>query len=310
MTATSHLSLDASGHPDIETLSEYVEDLLAPQVAAELTAHLAGCADCRESRDALDEIRSLLGQAEVPPIPDDIALRIDAALAAEAADAQQATGTASKAASAPRAAVERDSGRPTARTSLSGPQGPSSPTRPTGEGPGRRTARRLRRAALGVAALTACGLIVTAALHIHGGDSSGTASSSSRSSGFGREAGSQFTVFSRTGFAGQVQMLLSAQPSGADQPQAQSGVQRSSSASAKADNRAVPSCVLAAVSRPGQQPLAVEQGSYQGIAVYALVYPDSADPAHAVDAFLVDAGCTTPVGHITPVLLSDTVARP
>ena len=136
--AASHLSLDSSGHPDIETISEYVEDLLAPQAAAELSAHLTGCADCRESRDTLDEIRALLGQTEVLPIPDDIAQRIDAALA-DAADAD----AAAKPSQAASATGGGGTGRVATRTAPSGPTGPFSPVRPASPsrpgtgGPGR-----------------------------------------------------------------------------------------------------------------------------------------------------------------------------
>jgi Putative zinc-finger len=326
MTAeASHLSLDSSGHPDIETLSEYVEELLTPQAAAELAAHLTSCADCRESRDTLDEIRALLGQTEFPPIPDDVALRIDAALAAEA---DHARADAAKPAQAALRTSEAATARPAARTSPGGSAGPSSPAhpaRPGGAGPGRARLRRLRQAALGVAALAACGLVVTAALHIHPNVSSASRSDSAavpKSGGADQGNGTRFTAFSRTGFPQQIQSLLAAP--GAAQPQAQSGGQAAARGTGKGTSggtagaasgpetgaaAGVPSCVLAAVPHQGEPLLAATLGSYQGDQVYALVYPDPTDPAHAVEAFLVDFDCATPAGHDGPVLLSGTVPR-
>ena len=322
--AASHLSLDSSGHPDIETISEYVEDLLAPQAAAELSAHLTGCADCRESRDALDEIRALLGQTEVPPIPDDIAQRIDAALADAALDVDADADTAAKPSQAASATGGGGAGRSATRTAPSGPTGPfspvrpASPSRPGAAGPGRKVARRVRRAALGVAALAACGLFVTAVLNLPGSSSSKGASSSSaavgRVAGAGQgTAGSQSIPFSRGGFTQQIQTLLAAPTptSGVVQPQAQgseSGVQHSNSGTGRLGTD-LPSCVLAVV--PGQHKslLAAATGTYRGQAVYALVYPDSADPAHKVDAFLVSADCLTPAEYTSPVLLQNVVPR-
>ncbi|WP_042374311.1 anti-sigma factor family protein [Streptacidiphilus neutrinimicus] len=70
-------------HPDVELLAEHAEELLTDEQSAELTAHLATCAECRETYDALVELSALLGDEPAPgPMPDDVAARIDAALAA------------------------------------------------------------------------------------------------------------------------------------------------------------------------------------------------------------------------------------
>lgn len=312
--AASHLNLDSSGHPDIEAISDYVEDLLAPQAAAELTAHLTGCAECRESRDALDEIRALLGQTEFPSLPGDIALRIDAALAAEAE-----AGLTPTTAPTPATGTEPAQTAPeTARRTMAPPRSPKAaagPSRPAGRGPDRQRGRLLRRAALGVAAFAACGLIITAVAHSHGGLSSGSSKSAALGgSAAGPAAGTRFTAFSEAGFTQQIQQLLSAPASQSSEPGAQGTGQQpftvSNGPSEARGTLTAPSCVLAAVDRPGQQPLTVSLGSYQGAEVYALVYPDAADPAHSVNAFLVNASCVTAPGQNTPLLLSRTVPRP
>jgi hypothetical protein len=77
-------------HPDVELLADHAEELLTLEQSAELTAHLASCAECRETYDALGELAALLGEEPSPgPMPDDVAARIDAALAAERASGSQ-----------------------------------------------------------------------------------------------------------------------------------------------------------------------------------------------------------------------------
>jgi len=300
--AASHLNLDSSGHPDIETIAEYVEDLLAPEATAELSAHLTGCPACRESREALEEIRSLLGETEVPSIPEDVALRIDAALAAEAA--------------VPSAGVHQADGpRRALPAPGAAPRGSVGPFRAAGPGDSRRRARRLRRAALGMASLAACGLIITAVLNTHTTESS--SAKGAAAGGFSRAAsgaGPRFTAFSQAGFTQQIQTLLAPPADQSNEPQIQGDGQHPESASTRSTGEPVavtaPGCVLASVDRPGSRPTSVFLGTYQNIEVYALVYPAAGNPAHAVQAYLVDAACTTPAGHTTPVLLSQTVPRP
>jgi hypothetical protein len=85
-------AFDAQGHPSVETLSEYAEDLLYPEPAAEVRAHLHDCTACADTRDALREIRALLGRDPAPRLPSDVAGRIDAALAAESLLAAELPG--------------------------------------------------------------------------------------------------------------------------------------------------------------------------------------------------------------------------
>ncbi|MFD8661630.1 anti-sigma factor family protein, partial [Streptomyces globisporus] len=76
---------DTAQHPEVSEISDLTEGLLAPSRTAEVQQHLAQCDLCSEIRDSLEEIRGLLGTMPDPePMPEDIAARIDAALAAEA----------------------------------------------------------------------------------------------------------------------------------------------------------------------------------------------------------------------------------
>ncbi|GAA1388675.1 hypothetical protein GCM10009639_15460 [Kitasatospora putterlickiae] len=77
----------AGSHPEVDELADLAEDLLAPADADALRRHLTGCAECRETVEALAEVRTLLAGAEPPAMPADVAARLDAALAAAAQDA-------------------------------------------------------------------------------------------------------------------------------------------------------------------------------------------------------------------------------
>ncbi|MFF0201055.1 hypothetical protein [Streptomyces sp. NPDC005017] len=88
MTATT----DTAGHPDVAEISDLTEGLLSPSRSTELRRHLDGCELCADVRASLEEIRGLLGTLPGPArMPDDVAGRIDAALAAEALLASTAT---------------------------------------------------------------------------------------------------------------------------------------------------------------------------------------------------------------------------
>ncbi|MER7703428.1 zf-HC2 domain-containing protein [Kitasatospora sp. NPDC097605] len=127
----------ADAHPEVDALADLAEDLLAPADAEALRRHLAGCAECRETAEALAEVRTLLAGAEPPAMPADVAARIDAALAAAAQEAS------APAPSAPAAPPTAPPARPAAAT-----------------GPGRAARPRRRRALLlgSAAALLALGL--------------------------------------------------------------------------------------------------------------------------------------------------------
>ncbi|MDI2130476.1 hypothetical protein [Yinghuangia seranimata] len=85
MTATNPV-VGPDGHVDVDVLSDLTEDLLDDARAAEARAHLAACAECRETYEALAEVAALLRGQPDEPMPDDVFARIEAALAEAAAE--------------------------------------------------------------------------------------------------------------------------------------------------------------------------------------------------------------------------------
>lgn len=82
-------------HLDMETLADHQEGLLDSDQSTAVAAHLDGCAECRATRDALDDVPVLLrdhGAQGPVAAPDDVVRRLDSALAA--AGPQVATASA------------------------------------------------------------------------------------------------------------------------------------------------------------------------------------------------------------------------
>jgi len=70
-------------HPDVETLSDLAEGLLDPVRAAAVEAHATSCPTCASALAVVRSVPSLLAALPVPPLPVDVAARIDAVLSAE-----------------------------------------------------------------------------------------------------------------------------------------------------------------------------------------------------------------------------------
>ena len=70
-------------HLEYEILADLAEGLLDDDSAASATEHLADCDECRERSAELSDVSRLLAEAPVPPMPAELAARIDAAVAAE-----------------------------------------------------------------------------------------------------------------------------------------------------------------------------------------------------------------------------------
>ncbi|WP_019633665.1 anti-sigma factor family protein [Actinomadura atramentaria] len=79
-------------HLDYDTLADLAEGLLDDERAASVDEHLAVCAECRDRSADLADVPRLLADAPVPAMPDDLAARIDAALAAESRARRPGTG--------------------------------------------------------------------------------------------------------------------------------------------------------------------------------------------------------------------------
>ncbi|MEU9136410.1 hypothetical protein AB0D33_10670 [Streptomyces sp. NPDC048404] len=282
MTSTT----DKAGHPDVAEISDLTEGLLSPSRTEDVRQHLDGCALCTDVYDSLEEIRGLLGTLPGPTrMPDDVAERIDAALAAEAL-LSAASPDATPDAEAGRAHVSRET------STVASPSG--HPRGITGPGRSRRARRGRRRTALlGTAfAAVALGLGAVLVQSLDNDDSGKTPQTATQ-----RESGSR-TAFSEQTLKGEVSDLLaknkksgdgsaSAKPWGAESQD--TGTDSGGVQTLITPTPAVPQCVKQGTGDPGVL-LAAEEGSFQEKKVYLLVVSDASDTAK-VTAYIVDASC-------------------
>ncbi|MFJ4794698.1 anti-sigma factor family protein [Kitasatospora purpeofusca] len=315
----------AGPHPSVDELADLSEDLLAPAEAEALREHLAGCADCRETVDALTEVRDLLGAAEAPALPSDVAARIDAALAAAAAAPTPAT--------APAAAPAVPAARPAPGTPPKAP-----PARPAaGTGPGRARRGRRRGLLLGsAAALLVLGLggaflslsssgrqDLSATADAAATPAAGTAAPESSAAGARTDRSPDGTVYRDDLLAAQVGQLLAAsgtarpvKPSagpgsgpgsvpgsgaGSD-PTTESSKAPGATAVPPAEgdqglvggNRSTPACPPPSTAAL----LATDRGSYAGAAADLLVYALPGSPG-LLDVYLRAPDCGPVLRHLT-----------
>ncbi|WP_460067661.1 anti-sigma factor family protein [Streptomyces sp. YKOK-I1] len=278
MTSTT----DTAGHPDVTEISDLAEGLLAPSRSADVRRHLDGCALCADVHTSLEEIRGLLGDLPEPPrMPEDIARRIDAALAAEAvtstttdtADTGDAADTGAKAPHVSRetpAAADRPSGH--ARTATTGPG------RKSGKRGGRRRVAVLG-AVLGAAALGLGGVLVSS---LTGGSGPGTAA-------HGQSTAAD--TFAQGSLEQKVTDLLGrAQGSKAPNSLGIEGTTGSPRPRVYTEPT-VPLCVQKGIGR-SDTALATEEGVYKGTDALLVVLPDTSDSTK-VDAYVMDSTCVT-----------------
>ena len=74
-----------TSHLDPDVLAEYRAGLITGRRGRPIAAHLADCARCAALGDQLAELSALLAAVPAPALPDSVAQRLDAALAAEVA---------------------------------------------------------------------------------------------------------------------------------------------------------------------------------------------------------------------------------
>jgi hypothetical protein len=90
---------DSARHPDAVDLAEYAEGLLDPSELQPVEDHVRQCAECTRVLAELAALPQAMAQAPVPPLPDDVAARLDRAIASTAtARASEWSGTAAQAA--------------------------------------------------------------------------------------------------------------------------------------------------------------------------------------------------------------------
>ncbi|WP_327245400.1 anti-sigma factor family protein [Streptomyces sp. NBC_01320] len=313
MTSTT----DTTQHPDVSEISELTEGLLSPSRTAEVSRHVDECALCGDVRSALEEIRGLLGTLPAPePMPDGVADRIDAALAAEA-DVSRETSAAAE--------QGQEAGDQEARGLEAGNRATQSNVadRPSGHpgaagGPGRRSVRR-RRIVLGTALGAAAVGISVLMLQTYQ-DSSGAKAADMRGA-----SKAEASAFSGSPLSQRVHTLLSnveasppKHPDAEKQapsvdvqstPGSEPPATSASDTPLRAPVASIPACVKLSTGRKTAA-LAVEKGTYEGTNAFLVVLPHETDAA-LVQAYVIDASCvrTDPAGK-GDLLLTRTYARP
>ncbi|OQR60678.1 hypothetical protein B6E66_28135 [Streptomyces maremycinicus] len=297
---------DTTGHPDVAEIADLTEGLLAPSRSADLRRHLDACELCADVHASLEEIRGLLGTLPGPPrMPDDVAHRIDAALAAEAL--LDATAPEDADTSPPVNVVRSDADAPHVSRETA-----TAADRPAGRadvstGPGRKDRRRSGRrrvAVLGaVVATAALGLGSLLVTSLTDGDGPGTSAHQSTGP----------DTFSASGLEGRVTDLLS---KAADTRGSHSvGIQGNSDPASPSDGPpqlfrqpVVPSCVEQGIGR-SDAALAVEEGTFEGTDALLVVLPDTSDSTR-VDAYIMDKTCVAhPESGPAKVLLTNSYTR-
>ncbi|MFB7189737.1 anti-sigma factor family protein [Streptomyces sp. NPDC056230] len=297
MTSTT----DTTQHPDVSEISDLMEGLLPPSRAAEVRSHVDGCALCGDVHASLIEIRGLLGAVPEPqPMPDDVADRIDAALAAEGLRTP---------APADAAHVSRETERSVAQKPSTEPTSPSN--RPAGHsraatGPGRRpTGRRRRTAVLGTAlgaAVVGVSVLMLQSLQ-PSQEAAGLKAADRSPDSMAKSAGG----FSESTLEDQVHTLLASAATkpptsdSADTEKKAPSVEKQSTPKSdslgsesprtplRAHTVSVPPCVEQGIGRKAAA-LAMEEGSYEGKHAFLVVLPHPSD-ATRVQAYVVDAAC-------------------
>ncbi|MGH3258737.1 MAG: hypothetical protein ACRDOU_25625, partial [Streptosporangiaceae bacterium] len=74
-----------TGHLDTDVLAEFRAGLITGRRRRAIAAHLTGCARCTAADNQLAGLSALLAAVPAPVMPDSVAQRLDAALAAEVA---------------------------------------------------------------------------------------------------------------------------------------------------------------------------------------------------------------------------------
>ncbi|MFF8295651.1 anti-sigma factor family protein [Streptomyces globisporus] len=296
---------DTAQHPEVSEISDLTEGLLAPSRTAEVQQHLAECDLCAEVRDSLEEIRGLLGaMPDAEPMPEDIAARIDAALAAEArptpSTENEPVVVSRETTTAEGATTDR-----TATRSASVTGSAPAPDHPAGRssaatGPGRRPTRRRRTVVLGTAFGAA--VIGMSVFFLQSLAPSGDASTSDTDSGVSA-ADSSAPAYADGTLEAQVRDLIGDEASqkspGVKKVPPEADTKSSSEALTpeaepsrspmKAPVVAVPSCVQKATGRTTPA-LALDEGTYRGTGAYLVVLPHTSDSSR-VQAYVVASSC-------------------
>lgn len=314
MTSTA----DTADHPDVTEIADLSEGLVTPDRAQELRRHLDACTACADVRASLEEIRSLLGSAPEPEgMPDDVAARIDAALAAErTADGREDGAHVSRETAAARPVADRPAPRP-------GAHRPAGRAIGAATGPGRtsRTPRARRRFGMLATACTAAAVVVASALLAALQDDKKSHTAAQDRPSTSADTFSEGTLEQQvTELLGPAEQTQDAAEQTQDATEAPHGFGTSSDAGGaagtghptvlkSAPTTSVPACVREGL-RTSDSPLAAEKGTYAGKDAYLVVLPDLSSDAARVTAYVVDATCVRQPTAPATVLLSRSYPRP
>ncbi|MFC8869628.1 anti-sigma factor family protein [Streptomyces sp. NPDC057148] len=279
-----------TGHPDVAEISDLTEGLLPPSRTTDVRRHLETCELCADVYTSLEEIQGLLGTLPGPErMPDDVAARIEAALAAEA----------------PLSATADDGVRVSRETSASADR-PAGNARPSSTGPGRKERRRggRRRIVLGaVAAAATLGLGSVVVSSLTGGDPADDTA-------HGQQTALADT-FSEGKLKEQVAGLIADEQSTRNGPRTPRSFGMESETGAENHifkQPAVPECVQRGIGRDDAA-LATKEGVYKGKEALLVVLPDAANDSR-ITAYIVESACVgQPSVSKAKVLLKHSYAR-
>ncbi|MBL1083264.1 hypothetical protein JK359_14920 [Streptomyces actinomycinicus] len=313
-------STDTTGHPDVAEISDLTEGLLPPDRSTDVRRHLDTCELCADVYVSVEEIRGLLGSVPGQErMPDDVAQRIDAALAAEAALSAMGEDTMADVSRETSAPVEHTAEHPAARPTdfhadrslahtADRPAGrPRTATGPGRKGPEHRRRRgRLVLGAVLTAAVLGAGSLIMTSL-VDSGDHTTAHSKPTPSA----------AAFSGDSLENQVRGLLTTKkslPQGTEKPQRGPDGESNTPGSTDGPNTLiqtavpVPDCVRQALGQ-GDAVLGAKTGTYAGKAAYLVVVADSHDGRH-VTAYVIDAACVQQQSASPgKVLLKQSVSR-
>ncbi|MFI6941564.1 anti-sigma factor family protein [Streptomyces sp. NPDC050418] len=300
MTSTTGTA-DTAEHPEVSELSDLAEGLLTPSRTAAVRRHLDGCAECADVQASLEELQGLLGSLPVEArMPDEVAARIDAALAAEVPplDVSRETVSAVSQGDASRpdvsqgavsqgAVSQADVSRETSagEAAIVGIQRPAGhPRGATGPGRGGAPRRRRRVAAVTLGALAAVAVVGLGTLVLLPENGEGpTTQAAEKFSGDPLEERVATLLHARTSSGGE-------SPPGQIPPEDGSPSVESNSTSPRIkDVPSIPECIARGIDRD-EPPLAGENGTYKGTQAFLVVMPHASEPGQ-VSAYVVDASC-------------------
>ncbi|MFE1032220.1 anti-sigma factor family protein [Streptomyces sp. NPDC058807] len=281
-----------TGHPDVAEISDLAEGLLPPSRNTDVQRHLETCELCTDVYTSLEEIQGLLGTLPGPErMPDDVAARIDGALAAEAPLSATATDDGAR--------VSRETPAPTNR--------PAGNARTSSTGPGRKERRRggrRRIAVLGaVAAAATLGLGSVVVSSLTGGDPADDTAHGGQTA--------LADTFSEGKLKEQVAGLIADEQDTRNAPRTPRSFGMESETGAENHvfkQPTVPECVQRGIGR-GDAALATKEGVYKGKEALLVVLPDAANDSR-VTAYIVESACVgQPSVSKAKVLLKHSYAR-